>query len=291
MKRLGRLALLAAAAGCAHRAAAPASPVAAVAGPAGRLAVDDGGSGSRAPVLFVHGNGSNKTQWAAQLAHLRPTRRAAALDLRGMGASAPASDGDYSVEAFAADVAAVADALSLRRFVLVGHSFGGAVVCAYAGRHPGRLAGLVFADVAGDLSATPTEDVETLKRGLAPEKYAAFTDAWFAGILKDAAPATREAVMRSLHATPREVFTGATLGLYAFRLDESLARYPGPRLSIASYLAESPFAIHKTVPGVPVRVISGASHWLMMDKADEFDRDLDDFIAELDRLSPEGGVS
>jgi hypothetical protein len=29
----------------------------------------------------------------------------------------------------------------------------------------------------------------------------------------------------------------------------------------------------------------------MMDKADEFDRDLDDFIAELDRLSPEGGVS
>ena len=290
MKRLGRLAFLAAAAGCAHRAAAPAPPVTAVAGPAGRLAVDDGGGapGSPMPVLFVHGNGSNKTQWAAQLAHLRPTRRAAALDLRGMGASAPASDGDYSVEAFASDVAAVADALDLRRFVLVGHSFGGAVVCAYAGRHPERLAGLVFADVAGDLTSTPAASVEALKRGLAPEKFAAFTDAWFDGILKDATPATRDAVMRSLHATPREVFTGATLGLYAFRFDESLARYVGPRLSIASYLAESPVAVHKTVRGVPVRVVSGASHWLMMDKPAEFDRDLDEFLNGIPR---EGGVS
>jgi len=283
-----RLALLAAAAsGCAHRAAAPAPPVTGVAGPAGRLAVDDGGSGGATPVLFVHGNGSNKSQWAAQLAHLRPTRRAAALDLRGMGDSAPAAGGDYSVEGFGADVAAVADALDLRRFVLVGHSFGGAVVCAYAGRHPERLAGLVFADVAGDLTATPAADVEALKRHLAPETYVSFTDGWFEGILKAATPATRDAVLRSLHATPREVFIGATLDLYAFHLNEALARYGGPRLSIASYLAENPFAIHKTVPNVPVRVIVGASHWLMMDKPDEFDRDLDDFLAGL----PQGGVS
>ena len=293
MTRLPRLALLAAAAaGCAHRAAVPAPPVSSVAGPAGRIAVDDGGGDGRpghpAPVLFVHGNGANKTQWAAQLAHLRPTRRAAALDLRGMGSSATAADGDYSVEAFASDVAAVADALALPRFVLVGHSFGGAVVCAYAGRHPERLAGLVFADVAGDLTATPSANVEVLNRGLASETYAAFTDGWFDDILKGAAPATREAVLRSLHATQREVFTGATLGLYSFRLADALARYAGPRLSIASFLAESPVAIHKTVAGVPVRVIAGASHWLMMDKPEAFDRDLDEFLAGLPR---EGGVS
>src|SRR6266540_6312894 len=85
----------------------------------GRLRVDDGGHGGL-PVLFVHGNSGNRTQWAAQLEHLRAARRAVAFDLRGMGESEPAANADYSVEGFAEDVAAVADALGLERFVLVG---------------------------------------------------------------------------------------------------------------------------------------------------------------------------
>src|SRR5262249_33301604 len=141
-------------------ACAPSSPPAGAAapsrwvpGPRGRIRVADGGGAgaggrkaSALPVLFVHGNSGNRTQWKAQLEHLRPTRRAAALDLHGMGESEKAPDGVYSVESFAADVAAAADALGLKRFVLVGHSYGGYVVSAYAGKHPDRLAGLVFAD-------------------------------------------------------------------------------------------------------------------------------------------------
>ena len=291
MKSAARLALLAATVGCAHPKssslssapdAPPLPPVSSVAGPAGRLSVDDGGRGGL-PVLFVHGNGSNKSQWAEQLSHLRATRRAAAFDLRGMGQSAPSADGDYSVEAFGADVAAVADAMKLSGFVLVGHSFGGAVTCAYAGRHPERLAGLVFADVAGDLSGTPADRIEGLKRGLAPDNYAQFTDAWFDGILAGSTDRTRAAVLASLHATPREVFTGATLGLYSFPLKDALARYSGPRLSIASYLAENPLVIHRAIEGIPARVIGGASHWLMMDRPEEFDRILDEFLATLEK--------
>src|SRR5437667_5995364 len=105
-------------------------------GTLGRLRVDDGGRGGL-PVLFVHGNGGNRTQWKAQLEHLRQTRRAVAFDLRGMGDSEPAGDADYSVAGFSQDVAAIADALGLERFVLAGHSFGGAVVADYAGKHPG----------------------------------------------------------------------------------------------------------------------------------------------------------
>ena len=249
-----------------------------VQGSGGPIAVEDGGTGEPA-VLFVHGNGGNRTQWATTVAHLRPKRRAIAFDLRGMGESAPDPRGDYSVPAFASDVAAVADGLRLRRFVLVAHSFGGAVACAYAGAHPDRLAGVVFADVAGDLTATPTDRVEGLRRGLAPENYAQFTDAWFASILEKATPATREAVLQSLHATPRDVFTAASLALYSFRLNDALARYQGPRLAILSYLAESPFAIHRDAANFPVRVVADASHWLMMDRPEEFDRLLDEFLA------------
>ena len=62
-------------------------------GPQGRIHFEDGGSGSAVPVVFVHGNGANLTQWRAQLDHVRKTRRAVALDLRGMGKSDPARNG------------------------------------------------------------------------------------------------------------------------------------------------------------------------------------------------------
>lgn len=82
-------------------------------GPQRKLCVDDGGKGGL-PVVLVHSNGGNRTHWAAQLSHLRQSRRAIAFDLRGMGESARAANGDYSVEAFADDVAVVADALTMK---------------------------------------------------------------------------------------------------------------------------------------------------------------------------------
>lgn len=269
-------------AGCAHggAAAAPARPVTAVAGPHGRLSVDDGGSGGL-PVLFVHGNSGNRTQWKAQLDHLRSSRRAAAFDLHGMGESAPAHDDTYSVESFADDVDAVADALGLRRFVLVGHSYGGFVVAAYAGRHPERLAGLVFADCGGDFSKTPPGELTGLRRGFEPDRFKEFTRVWFEGILSGGREETKAAVMQSLRATPREVFVGASLGIYEFPMTEALARYRGPRLSIASILAENPVVVHKSIPGIPFEVIPGASHWLMMDRPDEFNHILDGFLGSL----------
>ena len=247
-------------------------------GPQGRLRVDDGGHGG-VPVLFVHGNGGNRTQWAAQLEHLRATTRAAAFDLRGMGESEPAANADYSVEGFAEDVAAVADALGLERFVLVGHSYGGAVAAAYAGKHPGRLAGLVFADVAGDIRNPPAAQAEALRRGLLPENYEDFTRRWFEGILARGTDATKDAVMKSLRATRPEVFIAATTGLYRFDPVAALAPYRDPRLHIASYLAGKPAAIDRSFKDMPVRVVPDASHWLMMDRPEEFNRFLDEFLA------------
>lgn len=245
---------------------------------AGGIHVSDGGRGPALPVLFVHGNGANLTQWQAQLDHVRQSRRAVALDLRGMGKSAVPADGDYSIKAMANDVAAVADALHLRRFIIVGHSYGGGVVAAYVAAHPERVAAVVYADSAGNVTM-PKEAGEKFIAALRKNKDAV-VKAWFAPILVNARDPVRDAVLASVHDTPVDALAGALLGLAAHDVGADVRAFKGPRLAIISApLAKNPSSFHSQFPEVPSREMEGVSHWLMMDKPDEFNRILDEFLA------------
>jgi pimeloyl-ACP methyl ester carboxylesterase len=224
----------------------------------------------------VHGNGANLEQWRAQLDHLRPSRRAVAFDLRGMEKSDLPANGDYSVAAMADDVEAVADALHLKRFVIVGHSYGGAVVAMYAAKHPERVAGVVFADAAGNVSITD-EQAQKFFAVMRKDKNK-FVRQWFAPILKGSKPEVQNAVFESEDKTPVDVIASALDGLRHIDMRALIAAYPGPKLAIAAADIESPSSLHVQFPDIPVRKISGTGHWLMMDKPDEFNAILDDFL-------------
>ena len=248
-------------------------------GPSGRLRVEDGGSGG-VPVVFVHGLAGDRSVWAAQIAHLRLSRRAVALDLHGMGESAPSAVGDYSIGSFAGDVTAVVEELRLGRVVLVGHSMGGHVIAAVAAAHPAMVAGLLFDDPAGDLSKVPREEIE--KQWLAklkPGRYDAYVTSWFGGMLSAATPQVREQVMASLKRTPRAVVAAAARAVAFNEPVPAIAGFPGPMLTIVTPQNEVPASLHKLVPGLPAKVIAGTSHWIMMDKPDEFNAAMDGFLA------------
>jgi pimeloyl-ACP methyl ester carboxylesterase len=248
-------------------------------GPQGRLRVDDGGSGKALPVLFVHGNGANHKQWRHQLEHLRKTRRAVAFDLRGMGESEVPRDGDYSVDAMADDVHAVADALHLRRFVIVGHSYGGPVVAAYAGKHPERVAGVVYADSGGNVKVAP-DAAAKFKAALLADKDKVARQ-WFAPILANASDAVKEEVFASVAKTPADAFVSALSGLLSFDTVSAVEAYHGPRLAIVAAPIESPASLHKQVATLTVVKMDGVSHWLMLDKPEEFNKILDQFLATI----------
>jgi len=250
-------------------------------GPQGRLHVDDGGRGSAVPVLFVHGNSGNLTQWRAQLDHVRQSRRALAFDLRGMGKSDLPRNGDYSINAMVDDVEAVTNALNLRPFVIVGHSYGGSVVAAYAARHPERVAGIVFADSAGNVKIDPVQAKAFLDKIRSDRDRV--VPQWFAPILKSSRDDVKNAVLDSVHHTPGDVIAGALGGLTTFDMTAMLAAYHGPRIAIAAADIESPASLHIQFPDMPVKKISGTGHWLMMDKPEEFNALLDEFLATLDR--------
>lgn len=260
-------------------------------GPAGELVVDDGGSGGL-PVLFVHSLGGSAAQWRAQLDHLRPERRALALELRAHGRSAPAGgDGEgcgYGVEALAGDVAAAADDLGLDRFVLAGHSLGGSVAIEYAARHPERIAGLLLVDPAGDQSRAPKSESESFLATLRADPEAEFRF-YFKQILLGAAPGVAEQVLADLDRVPPEALLAALESLAAYSPVAALARYPGPKLTVVTELNSLPHSLHRLLADLPAVVVHGTSHWLMMDRPELFNQTLDGFLARLEAPAEAAG--
>jgi pimeloyl-ACP methyl ester carboxylesterase len=100
----------------------------------------------RPPLVLVHGAGGTHLHWPPQLRRLRDTD-VYGLDLPGHGHSR--GQGQDSIAAYRELILAWAEALSLRRFVLVGHSMGGAIGQEFALHYADRLAGLVLVSRAG----------------------------------------------------------------------------------------------------------------------------------------------
>ncbi|MFZ4129330.1 alpha/beta fold hydrolase [Streptomyces cellulosae] len=97
------------------------------------------------PLVFHHGWPLSADDWDAQmLFFLQRGYRVIAHDRRGHGRSDQTAGG-HEMDTYAADVAAVTDALDLRDAVHIGHSTGGGEVTRYVARaKPGRVAKAVL---------------------------------------------------------------------------------------------------------------------------------------------------
>jgi pimeloyl-ACP methyl ester carboxylesterase len=248
-----------------------------VAGPAGKLTVDDGGNGD--VVVFVHSLAGNTRHWAAQLEHLRKTRRAVALDLRGHGRSEAPENGEYSMEAQAEDVGAVAGALGLERFALVGHSMGAGVALAYAGAHPERVTHLLVADPIGDGTQTPEAEVRPFLEAIGSPAYAETIEEYWSSIAGSDG-AVLERLLRDLRDTPRETVVHGLHAVMAFDPKPALARFRGPTLAVITPANDFPYSMHRLGAGLPHRVIAGTGHWLQLERPGEFNRIMERFLEE-----------
>ena len=76
----------------------------------------------------------------------------ATLHPRGSGESADAPGGDYTLPAYARDVAALLDHLGRDRAIILGHSHGGMIAQRFALDFPQRVEKLILADTAANLS-------------------------------------------------------------------------------------------------------------------------------------------
>jgi pimeloyl-ACP methyl ester carboxylesterase len=87
-------------------------------------------------LLFLHFWGGSSSSFSNVVKVLSPYFPTVALSFRGWGdSSGPEDIGAYTVAHYCSDVEAVIKTLGLKSVVLVGHSMGGKVAMAIAGRH------------------------------------------------------------------------------------------------------------------------------------------------------------
>jgi 3-oxoadipate enol-lactonase len=112
-----------------------------------RLGYRQCGDPAGAPVVLLHGSGSNARTWDRFAARLTGSGyRAIAVDLRGHATSG--RPGHYSLTGIRDDVLGLLDRLGLGPAVLVGHSVGGHAALAAALQAPERVRALVLEDLA-----------------------------------------------------------------------------------------------------------------------------------------------
>jgi long-chain acyl-CoA synthetase len=106
-------------------------------------------------LVFIHGYGGQALQWQNQLHEFSFSNRTVAFDLRGHGKS-DKPDGGYSMPQIQEDLESALEHLQVERpFILVGHSFGGAVASEYAVAHPDHVKHLILIATAGEFNLNP----------------------------------------------------------------------------------------------------------------------------------------
>jgi 3-oxoadipate enol-lactonase len=229
------------------------------------LAVDLRGEGPA--ILFIHGYPLDRTIWEPQLTALEGWRRIAP-DLRGMGLS-DAPDLGYSMATYAADLAALLDALGIDRVVLCGLSMGGYIAFEFVRRWRERVAALVLVDTRAEADSAEGKRSRDEAAALAREGgAAAVAETMLPKMLAPTAPAALVDRVRGIMAAAPVAGIVGALAAMRERADSS-AMLPELRgvptlVMVGSEDRMTPparaSAMASAIPDARLIVVSGAGH-------------------------------
>lgn len=231
------------------------------------------------PIVFVHGASGNHLVWGEQIRALGQVARAVALDLPGHGRSQ--SPGRNSVDGYRDVVLGLLDALRFDRAVIVGHSMGGAIAQTLALSHPERVAGLGLVGTGARLRVLPAildgvlNDFDNIARLAVEYAYVQPMDA-----------SMRRRAEEQFRACPPTVTHADFSACNTFDIMSRVSEIRAPTLVICGRedrmtpVKYSEFLASK-IQNARLVLVDGAGHSVMIEKPDEVNRALVDFMRTL----------
>ncbi|MGY2491665.1 alpha/beta fold hydrolase [Cupriavidus sp. CP313] len=249
-----------------------------------RYGGSDGARAARDPVIIVPGITSPAITWGFVGERFGSSFDTYVLDVRGRGLSSAEAGLDYSLDAQARDVVALAEALGLRRYSVVGHSMGARIGVRAAAGRPDGLARLVLVDppVSGPgRRAYPAQlpwyvdSIRLSRQGTDVEGMRRFCPTWTDEQLRLRAEwlhtCNEDAVVRSFEDFHRD------------DIHADMPRVTVPTLLVTAgrgdvVRAEDVAEIRTLLPGVLVSHVAGAGHMIPWDDEAGFYAALGDFL-------------
>jgi pimeloyl-ACP methyl ester carboxylesterase len=227
------------------------------------------------PLLLIHGAGGQHTNWPPQVRRLG-SARAFAPDLPDHGRTE--GPGCESVEAYAAHLLALMNALEIGSFVPVGHSMGGVIALQLALDAPDRVAGLVLVNsgaslpVSAELLALVRDDFEVAVEHIVERAYS-----------PAAGDELKRLGRRMLAQTPPDVLLNDYLACDSFDASAWLGEVGVPALVVGA--AEDRMAppewsasLVERLPHAELHIVPNAGHMLPVEHPEKLARLIRDWL-------------
>ena len=243
------------------------------------------------PLLCVMGLSADTVAWALQLPAFSASHRTVVFDNRDVGRSSVA-DGPYEIADMARDTLALADALELDSFHLLGVSMGGAIAQEMALQAPGRVRTLTLAvtfSTGGAYSRRVAEVWGARVMQISREQHVDelmllnHSEEFYEN--PDMVAFIRTAMLQNPHPQPPEAFARQLAACARHNTRDRLGTLTMPTHVIGGERdilvpIWKSREIASAIPGAKLEILSGAPHGLSLERAEEFNAAVLGFIRE-----------
>ena len=245
------------------------------------------------PLILIRGFGSNADHWYAQVPALSERFQVVVFDNRGIARS-DQPEGPYSIPMMSEDTEGLMEALGLGPAHVLGMSMGGMIAQVTALRYPDKVRGLVLActHCGGERAVRASEEVtkifaEYVMTG--SEEAAAKTVAClFAEKTLKEAPevAARYQAEAARFRPPLHVLMSQFQAVQGHDIWEDLIRIQAPTLVLTGgqdvlVPPENSKILAERIPNARLKVIDGGAHQFNIERPDEFNGAVIEFLEGL----------
>ena len=241
-------------------------------------------------LVFVHGWSGDSRYWRYQIPYFSQKYRVVTIDLAGHGNSEQ-NRKVYSLEAFGQDVKAVVEDVNAKKVVLIGHSMSGEIVAEAARLMPERVIGIIGADSIQNVEDTmPEEQFKQMVDGFQNDfkgEVKKFIEPMFGKKIK---PELKKWIINDISCEPSYVAI-STFKEYVTKFEnKGIANiFKEVKVPVRCVNADlwptNPEANRKYMSSFDVTIIKGAGYFVMLERPDEFNKNLNNYIKEIIRIN------